>query len=115
MCWFNSQIENDKIPGAEYPKGNDSEDTEVNKTSTITALFRQILPDSEISEGINSLNSKQREFFNVVHKLAKEYVKCNGYQVKKKHIFLSRNGGTSKYHLVIVIYNAISKNIALSL
>ena len=38
----------------------------------------QILPDDEIAEGINRLNSKQMEVFNVVHKWAKEYVKCNG-------------------------------------
>ena len=29
------------------------------------------MPEDEIAEGINSLNSKQREVFNVVHKWAK--------------------------------------------
>ena len=73
-----SQIKNNEIPGAEYPNDNDSEDIETNKTSTIPTFMPQILPDDEIAEGINWLNSKQMQFFNVVHKWAKEYVKYNG-------------------------------------
>ena len=69
-----SQIENDEISGAEYPNNNDSEDIETNKTSTIPTFMPQILPDNEIAEGINSLNLKQRDVFNVVRKWAKEYV-----------------------------------------
>ena len=103
-----SQIENDEIPGAEYPNDNDSEDTE---TIIQKTFIPQILPDDEIAEGINSLNSKQREVFNVVHKWAKEYVKCNGHNVEPMHIFLSGSGGTDKSHLVKVIYNAISKTL----
>ena len=104
-----SQIENDEIPGAEYPNNNDSEDAETNKTSTIPTFMSQILPDEEITEGINSLNSKQREVFNVVHKWAKEYVKCNGRNIEPIHIFLSGSGDTGKSHSVKVICNAISK------
>ena len=69
-----SQIENDEISGAEYPNNNDSEDIETNKTSTIPTFMPQILPDNEIAEGINSLNLKQKDVFNVVRKWAKEYV-----------------------------------------
>ena len=73
-----SQIKNNEIPGVEYPNDNDSEDTETNKTSAIPTFMPQILPDDEIAEGINRLNSKEKEVFNVVHKWGKEYVKCNG-------------------------------------
>ena len=104
-----SQIENDEIPGAEYPNDNDSEDTEKNKTSTIPTFMPQILPDNEIAEGINFLISKQRKIFNVVYKQAKEYVKCNGHNAEPIHIFLSGSAGTGKSHLGKVIYNAISK------
>ena len=62
-----SQIESDETPEAEYPNENDSEDTETNKTSKIPNFMPQVLPDNEIAEGINSLNSKQREVFNVLH------------------------------------------------
>ena len=106
-----SQIENGGIPGAEYPNDNDSEDTETNKTSTIPTFMPQILADNEIAEDINSLNSKQREVFNVIHKWAKEYLECNGNIVEPNHIFLSASGGTSKSHLVKVICNAISKTL----
>ena len=70
-----SQIENDETPGAEYPNENDLEDTETNKTSVIPGFMPQILPDDEIAEGINPLDSKQREVFSVVHTWAKDYVK----------------------------------------
>ena len=49
----------------------------------------QMLQDGEIAKGVNSLNSKQREVFNVVHKWAKDYVKCNGHNIEPVYIFLS--------------------------
>ena len=55
-----SQIENDETTGAEYPNENDSEDTETNRTSPSPNFMPQILPNDEIANGINSLNSKQR-------------------------------------------------------
>ena len=106
-----SQIENGETPVAEYPNENDSEDTETNKMSTIPIFMPQILPDGEIAKSVNSLNSKQREVFNVVHKWAKDYVKCNGHNFEPVYIFLSGIGGTGKSHLVKVIYNAISKTL----
>ena len=106
-----SQIENDETPEAEYPNENDSEDTETNKTSTISTFMPQTLKDGEIAKGVNSLNSKQREVFNVVYKWAKDYVICNGHNVEPVYIFFSDSGGTGKSHLVEVIYNAISKKL----
>ena len=47
----------------------------------------------------------------MVHKWAKEYVRCNGDNVEPIHIFPSGSGGTGKSHLVKVIYNAISKTL----
>ena len=91
-----SQIENDETPGAEYP----NEDTKTNKTSAIPNFMPQILPDDEIAKDINSLNSKQRKVFNVVHAWAKNYVKYDGHDVEPVHTFLSGNGGTNKSHLV---------------
>ena len=60
----------------------------------------QILPDDEITEGINFLNSKLKQFFNVVHTY-KSHI----------HVFFSGSGGTGKSHLVKPIYNAISKTM----
>ena len=47
----------------------------------------QILPDDGIAEGINSLNSKQREVFDVVHSWVKDYVKYDGHNVEPIHFF----------------------------
>ena len=63
-----SQNENDETPDADYLNENDSEDTETNKMSTIPTFIPQILPDGESTKGVNFLNSKQKEVFNVVHK-----------------------------------------------
>ena len=101
------QIENDET---EYPYESDSEE-ETNKTSALPNFMPQILPDDEIAKGINSLNSKQREVFNVVHAWAKDYVKYDGYNVEPIQIFLLGSGGTSKSHLVKVVYNVISKTL----
>ena len=74
----------------------------------------KILSDDEIPEGINSLDLKQREDFNVVHTCAtcaKNNVKYDGDDVEPLYIFLSGSGGTGKSHLVKVIYNAITKTL----
>ena len=101
-----SQIENDETPGAEYSNESDSEE-ETNKTSALPNFMPQILLDDEIAEGVSSLNSKQREVFNVAHARAKDYVNNDGYN----HLSLSGIGGTSKSHLVKGVYNAISKTL----
>ena len=76
-------------------------------TSAFPNFMPQILPDDEIAEGINSLNPKQGEVFNVVYKWTKDYVKYDGHNVEPIHIFLSDSGGTGKSHLGKVIHNAI--------
>ena len=106
-----SQTENDEIPGAEHPNENDSEDTKTNKTSTIPNFMPQVLPDDGMAKGIYSLNSKQREDFNVVHTWAKDYEKYDGHHVESVHVFISGSGVTGKSHLVKVIYNTISKTL----
>ena len=54
----------------------------------------QVLPDDEIAGGINSLNSKHKDVFSVIHTGANNYVKYDGYNVEPIHIFLSGIGGT---------------------
>ena len=71
----------------------------------------KILADDELAEGINSLNSKQKEVFSVVHKWSKDYIKRDGHNNKPIHIFLSDSGATSKSHLVKINYDAISKTL----
>ena len=71
----------------------------------------KILLNGDLAEGANSLNSNQREVFNVVHSWAKDYVKDNGQNVEPVHIFLSGSSGTVKSRLVKAIYNVISKTL----
>ena len=53
-----SQIENDETLEAEYPIGSDLEVGETNRTFALPNFMQKILPENEIAEGINSLNSK---------------------------------------------------------
>ena len=69
----------------------------------------KILPDDDNAEGTNSLNSKQREVFNVVHIWDKDCLEYNGHNLEPVQIFLSGSRGTGKFYLVKVIYNATSK------
>ena len=68
----------------------------------------QKLPDDEIAENANSLTSKYRKVFNVIHAMAKDYVKYNLHNVEPVYLYLSGKGGAGKSHLVKVIYNAIT-------
>ena len=55
-----SQTENDETVGAKYSNKSDSEEGETNKTFALPTFMSQIIPDYEITEGINSLNPKQK-------------------------------------------------------
>ena len=68
----------------------------------------------EIAKCINSLNSEQTKVFNVVYTWTKEYAKYDANDVQPAHISLSGSEGTSKSHLVNVIYKAISKTFRCS-
>ena len=46
-----TKTEYDETPGAEYSNGNNSEDTETNKTSAVVNFMRKI-PDNEITKSI---------------------------------------------------------------
>ena len=71
----------------------------------------QILPDDQITKGINYLTSKQREVFNVLYPLGEDYAKYHRHHVEPVHLFISGRGGKSKSHFVKVIYNTISKTL----
>ena len=58
---------------------------------------------------MNSLNSKQKEVFNVVHAWAKDYVKYDEHDAELAHIVLWGSGGTGKSHLMKAIHNTASK------
>ena len=58
------------------------------KTSAIPNFMPQILPDDEIAKGINFLNSKQREVFNMIHTWVENYVKYDGQHHTSAHISL---------------------------
>ena len=66
LNFTSSQIENDETPGMQYPNENESEDRNKHNICNSSLYAKKIL-DDQITGGINSLHSKQREVFNVVH------------------------------------------------
>ena len=68
-----------------------------------------MMVDDELLERINSLNFKQHDAFNAVHKLSKEYAKHKGISVKLVRVFFRGNGSTGKFRLVKMIYNVVLK------
>ena len=53
---------------AEHPNESDTEGAEANRDYALPDFLLQILPIDKIAQGINSLNSRQREAFNAVHR-----------------------------------------------
>ena len=47
----------------------------------------------------------------MVHTWDKDYVKYDGHDVEPVHIILIRSKAMDKFHLVKIIYNAISKTL----
>ena len=72
-----------------------------------------VFQDSIISENICTLNPKQRQVFEIIHKWSRDYGKNLSSKVMKKvkpfHIFLTGGGGVVKSHLIKTIYMSINK------
>ena len=79
------------------------------KLLQLTNLRHKYYQMMTLQIGINSLNSKKREIFSVVHTWAEDYIKHDENNAEPVYIFLSSTGGTDKSYLVKVKHNTISK------
>ena len=72
-----------------------------------------VFQDSIIKENVCSLNPKQRQDFEVIHKWSRDYVKNLSSKVMKKvkpfHIFLTGAGGVGKSRLNKTTYISVNK------
>ena len=72
-----------------------------------------VIPDNNINESIRSLNMKQREVFNIIHKWSRDYIKILHCKVIKKvksfHIFITAVAGVGKSHLIKTIFWSLNK------
>ena len=72
-----------------------------------------VFQDSLINENIRSLNVKQRQVFDVIHKCVRDYVKNLSSKhvkyIKPFHIFLTGGAGVGKSHVIKTIFMSISK------
>ena len=71
------------------------------------------IPDNAINENIRSLNMKQKEVFNFIHKWSRDYIKSLPCKVIKKvkpfHIFITGCAGFEKSHLIKTIFLSLNK------
>ena len=72
-----------------------------------------VFQDSLINENIRSLNVKQRQIFDVIHKWVRDYVKNlpskHVKYIKPFHIFLTGGAGVGKLHLIKTMFMSITK------
>ena len=77
------------------------------------AVRPSVLPDTDINENVRSLNSQQREVFEIIHKWAKQYLKYQNCIIPKNveplHLFITGNAGTGKSFLLNLLYNHLTK------
>ena len=71
------------------------------------------IPGNIINENMRSLNMKQREVFNFMHKWSRDYIKSLHCKLIKKvksfHIFLTGAAGVRKSHLIKTFFLSLDK------
>ena len=106
------QQENDEV---NYYLTEDIDDSESEAFETMGAhsavgnnnlMFNKLpaIPDKIINDNIRSLNMKQKEVFNFIHKWARDYIKSLRCKVIKKvksfHLFITGGAWVGKSHLM---------------
>ena len=111
------QIDNDETEQACFENVDQNEDcnSETNENHALPNHMPPQLSDESISDMIKTLNVKQRQIFDIVHKWARDFVKSlstkGNFAVEPFYIFLSGSGGTGKSHVIKTIYQAITKTL----
>ena len=74
-----------------------------------------LLPDSEIKSKIRSFKTKQREIFEVINKLGRDYVKHSSCLLNKTvsplNLFGTGSWSSGKSHLIKTDYNSLLKTL----
>ena len=86
---------------------------DVGNNNLISNNMIPAIPNNIINENIRSLNMKQREVFNFIHKWSRDYIKSLRCKVIKKvksfHIFIPDSAGIGKSHLIKAIFLSLYK------
>ena len=105
---LNENFHNDKFLDDEF--------TCIFPESGFSCPTHPVFQDFLINENIRSLNVKQRQVFDVIHKWARDYLKNFSYKhmkyIKLFHIFLTDGVGGCKSRLIKAIFMSISKLVS---
>ena len=114
-----AQQENDDVLGQlddMIDNANDPDNEPVifdEEQATIPSIQIHIMSDDQINSQIRSLNVKQWQIFDAVHKWAKEHVKNLGsleaVDISPLYLFISGSGGVGKSHLIKTLYQSLTK------
>ncbi|XP_066934413.1 uncharacterized protein [Clytia hemisphaerica] len=115
-----AQQENDEVQDLMSNSSDSENDDESHEVEQNFAPFTQTVhglqTDDQINTHIRSLNSKQRDIFDIVLNWGKMYVQNsksnNPVLLEPLRIFLTGGAGVGKSHLIKCIYNCLSKVLA---
>ena len=86
---------------------------DVGNNNLISNNMIPAIPNNIINENIRSLNMKQREVFNFIHKWSRDYIKSLRCKVIKKvksfHIFITGGAEVGKPYLIKTMFLSLNK------
>ena len=92
---------------------SEDEDTPCKQTGEFPTNVSILMPDTEINSKICSLNTKQREIFEVINKCAINYIKNRSSvlhnDILTLHLFVTGSGGCGKSQLIKTVYHSLTK------
>ena len=112
-----AQQENDEVEDM-LPPQDDDPDEDIPPLTELTGLAEcsaTLMPHTKINSKIRSLNTKQREIYEVINKWARDFIKKRSCVVNTDvppiHLFITGSGGYGKSHLIKPVYHSLTKTL----
>ena len=88
----------------------------IDNNYAISNKSNSIIHDDDLNEKNRSLNRKHRQILDIIHDWEKGYVKNlqarMPVDIRPIYVFITRNGGCGKSHLIRTIYHSLTKTLS---